>query len=94
MKTRLFYALLLSVSLIHTSVSAAMNRPDINGNRASVYLGYQHGELKDFGGLDGANLKLHYETEYPLGIMGSVSVMKNSWGRKLLKREKDKNEEK
>jgi putative virulence related protein PagC len=90
MKTRLIYALLLSASFIHTSVSAAMNKPDINGNRTSVYLGYQHGELKDFGALDGANLKLHYETEYPLGIMASVSAMKNSWGKGLFKRGKDK----
>lgn len=90
MKTRLTYALLLSTALFQLPASAALNRPDLNSNRTSVYLGYQHGELKDFGALDGANLKLHYETEYPLGIMGSVSAMKNSWGKGLFKKGKDK----
>lgn len=90
MKTKFIYALALSSAFLQLPAFAALNKPDINSNRTSAYLGYQHGELKDFGAMDGANLKLHYETEYPIGIMGSVSVMKNGWGKNLSSRRKNK----
>lgn len=89
MKKRLFCVLTASAILFQLPVHASQYNSMSNGNRTSVHLGYQHGEMKDFGALDGANLKLQYETDYSVGFLGSVSALKNSWGKNPLKKEKN-----
>lgn len=47
--------------------------------RPEIFMGYEQAKLKDFGTLRGPNISFHLSTDYPVGIMGSLTAMKNDW---------------
>ncbi|MGK3113630.1 Ail/Lom family outer membrane beta-barrel protein [Candidatus Pantoea formicae] len=73
----------LTFTLALLTLSSAGFAKDINHPedllRPSLFLGYEQGKLKDFGTLRGPNFNFHLETDYPVGLMGSLTAMKNDW---------------
>lgn len=45
----------------------------------TVSLGIQHGHIKGFDDIKGGNFKVQYENSTPVGVMGSLTAMKNTW---------------
>lgn len=73
----LFRKTLLAVSTTTILCTSAM--AEESEVKPTMSLGYQHGHIKDFGGIQGGNFRFQYETSSPWGFMGSLSVMKNNW---------------
>lgn len=67
------------LAAIGTTLLCSSVMAEENHNGQTVSLGYQHGHIKDFGDVEGGNIKFQYETSGPWGVMGSLTAMKNDW---------------
>jgi len=72
-----FRNIILAVLTISLMCTNAMARD--TQERSTISLGYQYGKIKDFGEMQGANVKFQYETQTPWGLMGSMTLMKKDW---------------
>ena len=73
----------IALSLAAITFSSAVFATEIKASKdllkPGLFLGYEQGKLKDFGSLRGPSFSFHLETDYPVGIMGSLTAMKNDW---------------
>ncbi|MBK0099603.1 outer membrane beta-barrel protein [Erwinia sp. S63] len=76
-------AITLALAALFLSSAALAKSPDTSHDlfNPSLYLGYEHAKIKDYGNLHGPNFSFHLETDYPVGLMGSLTAMKNDWDR-------------
>jgi len=61
--------------------SALLNSPAMaydTHTRHTISLGYQGGNIKDYGNVQGYNFKFQYETSAKWGVLGSIALLENT----------------